>query len=133
MSPLPTTIIKEKALPEGTVTLRSDGIVYVKYYENQTIDVGVQMRMLEVFNEITQKKLTPFIFEADEGVIVTKEARDNGIAIEELTPCKATAVVVSSIGYSMIANFYLKFNKPKRPFKVFSNVEDAQEWLKGYL
>ncbi len=42
----------------------------------------------------------------------------------------ATAVVVDTLAYKLIANFYLKFNKPKRPYKVFSKEEEAIKWLK---
>ncbi|MBP9068121.1 MAG: hypothetical protein KBG47_01350 [Bacteroidia bacterium] len=127
------TDLKQIVLPEGIVTLKTDGIVYVKYAVDTTVDLDVQARMLDAFIEITEKKLTPFLFEAEDGVTVTKEARDNAIVMEESTPCKATAVLVQNIAYAMIANFYVKFNKPKRPFKVFNKKEEAIEWLKLHL
>lgn len=126
-------VIKEIILPEVTISLKNDGITYVFFKKNCVLDVTLQLRMLDIYNEITNKKLTPFIFEADEGLIVTKEARDNAITIEESSPCKAMAVVVTNIAYALIANFYMKFNKPKRPYKVFSKRAEALEWLKGYL
>ncbi|MBK7817490.1 MAG: hypothetical protein IPJ60_07930 [Sphingobacteriaceae bacterium] len=128
-----STELKQIVLPEGIVTLKTDGIVYVKYAVDTTVDLDVQARMLDAFNEITEKKLTPFLFEAEDGVTVTKEARDNAIVMEESTPCKATAVLVQNIAYAMIANFYVKFNKPKRPFKVFNKKNEAIEWLKLHL
>lgn len=123
---------KQITLPECTVTLK-DGIVYVKYNRDVTIDIELQARTLVAFNEITGKELMPFLFEADLGVSVTKEARDNAITQEEITPCKATAVVVQNIAYAMIANFYMKFNKPKRPYKVFNDKEEAIQWLKTFV
>ncbi len=125
--------LKQIVLPEGIVTLKTDGIVYVKYAVDITVDLDVQARMLDAFNQLTEKKLTPFLFEAEDGVTVTKEARDNAIVMEESTPCKATAVLVQNIAYAMIANFYVKFNKPKRPFKVFNKKDEAIEWLKAHL
>jgi len=127
------TVIKEVVLPELSVSLKSDGIVYVKYNQDVTLDIPLQAKSLEAFNEVTKKKLTPFLFEADLGISVTKEARDNAIVMEDQTPCKATAVLVQNIAYALIANFYMKFNKPKRPYKVFNNREEAVDWLKGYL
>jgi len=125
--------LKQIVLPEGTVTLKTNGIIYVNYKKDTTVDIDVQTRMLNAFNEITEKKLTPFFIEAEDGVTVTKEARDNAIVIEESTPCKVTAVLVQNIAYAMIANFYVKFNKPKRPFKVFNKRDEAIEWLKSHL
>lgn len=126
-------IISEIDLPEVNITLRTDRIVYVFLKENCVIDLDLQERLIDAYNTITGGKLTPFIFMADTGVSVTKEARDNAIVIEERSPCAATAVIVTNLAYKLVANFYLQFNKPKRPYKVFSNTSDALEWLKTFL
>lgn len=126
------TVIKELDLPEANIALKSDGIVYVLLKDNITLDVELQTRMLEAYCIVTDKTLIPFIFEAGEGIIVTKEARDNAILIEDISPCKAMAIVVNNIAYAMIGNFYLKFNKPKRPYKVFKSREEGLKWLEQY-
>lgn len=127
------TVLKEVDASEFNIKLKSDGIAYVLFKENCVLDVDLQLRMLKFYNEITNSKLTPFIFEAEDGLNVTKEARDNAIKMEEESPCSAMAVIVSNIAYAMIANFYMKFNKPKRPYKVFNKREEGIEWLKQYL
>jgi hypothetical protein len=126
-------IVKEIDLKEVRISLKSDGIVHVLLKANSVLDIELQMRMLDAYNVVTEKKLTPFIFEAEDGINVTKEARDNAILIEEISPCKAMAVVVDNIAYAMIGNFYLKFNKPKRPYKVFKNRKDGLDWLFQFL
>lgn len=126
-------IIKEIDLKEANISLRSDGIVYVFYKEDCILDVELQLKMIGLYQEITDGKMTPFLFMADNGVTVTKEARDNAIIVEEETPCAASAVVVTNLAYKLIANFYMQFNKPLRPYKVFSNTGEAVEWLKKYM
>jgi len=123
--------IREKKLPEVTVSLREDGIVYVHYNKNTFLNVELQMRILDVFNEVTGKKKYPFIFEADEGVIVTKGARENALLIEDISPVLASAVVAPNLAYRIIANFYLKVKQPKGKYKVVRNIEEGKEWLKG--
>lgn len=130
--PKEPNIIKEVDAEEFKVTLKSDGIVYVLFKENCVLDVPLQDKMLKEYIAVTENKLCPFIFEAEDGINVTKEARDNAIIMEEASPCMAMAVVVNNIAYAMIGNFYLKFNKPKRPYKVFKNREDGLEWLKQF-
>jgi hypothetical protein len=39
------------------------------------------------------------------------------------------AVVISNFAQKIIANFYIKFNKPKMPTKVFPSTEKALEWI----
>jgi hypothetical protein len=124
-------IIREKKLPEVTVSLHQDGIVYVHYNKNTFLNVELQMRILDIFNEVTEKKKYPFIFEADEGVIVTKGARENALLIEDISPVSASAVVAPNLAYRIIANFYLKVQKPKGKYKVVRNVEEGKEWIKS--
>lgn len=39
------------------------------------------------------------------------------------------AIVISNLAQKLIANFYLKFNKPPRPTKIFTTTESALEWI----
>ncbi len=122
--------IKELDLPEVNIQTKSNGIVYLLFKDDCTLDIDLQMRLLDHYHEITEGKLMPFIVMAAENVTITKEARDNAVKIEDISMIGASAVIVTSLPYKLIANFYLKFNKPKRPFKVFSNEDDGVAWLK---
>lgn len=115
--------------PEFNVCLKSNGIVYVYFKQGTEIDVEFQEKLLSAYNTITKGKLHPFIFHAEEEISVTKEARDNAIIIEERSPVAKSAVIVKNIAHKLIANFYIKFNKPKRPYKVFKDVQEAEQWL----
>lgn len=123
--------VREIRINEATVSLRKDGIVQVSFNANVTLDVPLQMLLLNIYIKVTEGKKHPFIFEALSGVKVTKEARDNAIEIENQAPGYAYAVVASSLAYQMIANFYLKVKKPSHPYKVFSKKDDAITWLKS--
>jgi len=126
-------IIKQVKINEATVTLRSDGIVHVMFHKKIVLDVALQMLMITIYNEITERKKHPFLYEALPGVKVTKEARDNAMRIETEAPGNAYAVVAKTIGYRIVANFYLNIKKTINPYKVFSNKEDAVEWLRGFV
>lgn len=39
------------------------------------------------------------------------------------------AIIISNLAQKIIANFYIKFNKPKMPTKVFTSTEKAMEWI----
>jgi len=121
---------KELDFQEVNLQRKSNDIVYVTFKDDCTLDIPLQMRLLDYYKEMTDGKLMHFMFMAAENVSITKEARDNAVKIEDQSMLGASAVVVDSLPYKLIANFYLKFNKPKRPYKVFSNEEDAIKWLK---
>jgi len=123
-------IIKELDFPDVNLKRKSNDIVYVTFKDNCNLDIPLQTRLLDYYFEITDGKLMHFIFLAAENVTITKEARDNAVKIEDQSMLGASAVVVDSLPYKLIANFYLKFNKPKRPYKVFGKEEEAVKWLK---
>ena len=43
------------------------------------------------------------------------------------------AVVISNFAQKIIANFYIKFNKPQSPTKVFNSTEKALEWINSLI
>jgi hypothetical protein len=46
---------------------------------------------------------------------------------------KADAFVLNSIAQKILANFYVKINKPEGPTKFFNNLDEALIWLKKYI
>ncbi len=116
--------------PEAIVRLRRDGIVHITFKKDIIFDVEAQLRHLDINNKITGGKKSYFIYDAEENVTITKEARDNATKIEHLAPVKGTVVVANNLAYRIIANFYIKFNKPKTPFKVVDSFEKAVDWIK---
>lgn len=122
--------IRELDFPDVNIQRKSNDIVYVTFKDDCNLDIPLQMRLLDYYRDITDGKLMHFMFFAAENVSLSKEARDNAVKIEDQSMLGATAVVVDTLAYKLIANFYLKFNKPKRPYKVFSKEEDAIKWLK---
>ena len=126
---LEVKIIKQIKHPEATLSLREDGIVHVFYHDNIVLDVPLQLRMAEAFNQIAETKSTYFIFEAGENVHVTKEARDNALKLEDSTPIMASAVIAHNLAYRLIANFFLKVQRPKGKYKVVANMEEALKWI----
>lgn len=123
-------IIDTIEIPQIIFRLRRDGIAHVTFKKGAVLDLDLQKKMLDINAKITGGKKTNFIFDAEENVIITKEARDYAITIEDLTVTKATAVVANNLAYRIIANFYLKFNKPKTHFKVVDTFENGIAWLK---
>ena len=121
--------LKELDYSDVNLKLKANNIVYVLFKDHCTLDVDLQMRLLDYYRNITGGKLMRFIFLAAENVTITKEARDNAILIEDQSMVGASALVVSSLAYKIIANFYMKVQKPKRPLKAFGNENDAVEWI----
>lgn len=130
MTTLPDPLVlKEIEIAEAKITLRSDNIIIVQYKRNTVLDVELQLRMRQIYRDLTNNRKMNFIFMADDGFSLTKEARENSEVIAESSPIKAYAIIVNNLAYRIIANFYYKINKPKVPYKSFPTVKDAIHWL----
>lgn len=111
------------------VGLRKDGVVHVYFRPCTTITVPLQLELVGVYHKITEGKKAKFIFEADEFVTITREARDSGLVYEDIVPIAATAIVAKNWMHRLIAGFYSKIQRPKNPYKVVSSFNKGIEWL----
>lgn len=122
-------LIQKIELPESIIGLRKDGILHFYYKPNVEITIEYQLRQLEVMLQIAGDQKYPALYEAGEYVTVSTEARENAIKIESQTPILCKVVYVRSLAHKIIAEFYYKFNKPKQPYKVFSDFDEGIQWL----
>lgn len=126
-------ILKQIDLPEALISLRNDAIIEVTFNDGVILDIALQNKLLKSYWEICDNKQKCFIFKAMNNVSITKEARDNATNLEDVSPLKASALVTDSLAYKLIGQFYLKVNKPKRPFNIFKSETEAIEWLKQFV
>jgi hypothetical protein len=124
---------KTVELDKVVILSRKDGIIQVIFKEGIELDVDLQDRMLFVYLQLFGNTKRPFLFNAFNDVVITKEARDHSAELEKTYPGIASAVIADNLAYKIIANFYLKVNKPKTPYKVFNDVASAEIWLKTFL
>ena len=103
-------IIKKVETDQYIIGLRNDGIVHVFYKEYTELDVKLQLKMLDVYIQLCDNKPYPFIFEAEEYITITKEARGNAISLEDKSPIAISAILVKNLGHKLIADFYLKID-----------------------
>lgn len=123
---------KQIRLDEAIIIIRDDGIISIEYKENTEINVELQDKLYVIFRKICSDGERPFLFKAMDHCQVTPEAKINAIKKEDIFPGSATAVVAQSLAYKLIANFYVKVKRPKKPFRVFNDEDAAVEWLLGF-
>lgn len=66
------------------------------------------------------------------GQKVPRELRD-AIAKELNSVIKALAIISPSPLSRMVANLFFGFKAPNYPMKLFSNLQDAERWIRKYL
>lgn len=107
-------------------------IIIATYLQDVEITLEVKKEHHRIYKEVAGLKDLPLCLIIDDGVEITREARDFARKIEPKQPFTACAVVVNSLAYKILANFYVVFHKPVKPFKVFNSKESAIQWLEQF-
>ena len=83
-------------------------------------------------HELCEGKLHKHLIDA-RGVYgsVLPWAREELRKNEKMNACRsAAAIIVNSLANKLIMQFFIQFNKPPYPYRVFEKPEDAIAWLK---
>jgi hypothetical protein len=115
------------------ISIDEEGIGHQYFKDNSILDIPEQLENLEAIIKVTKNKPTPFVTTAGKNIIITKDARESAIKLEQKSPINANAIVVQNLAYRLIADFFIKVQKPKIPYKIFTNKENAYEWCRQFI
>lgn len=116
----------------GVVSIHiSDGIVFGNYLVEK-VDLEDAVSATEFRKKITGNRAYPAYADLSGVKEVSREARSyfSNEAGEDL---KAIALIIRNPVTRMMANFFMKFNKPRYPIRFFTTDQDAVQWLKQYV
>lgn len=114
------------------IYMREDGILEIRVKEDAEVDEAALLENFEATLPLTGGKKVPALLDCRRHFFISSEARalTAKLASDHRT---AHAMVLSSLAIRLIANFYLNVNKPSQPTKVFTNYDEAVDWLKGFV
>ena len=107
-----------------------EGILFGKYKVSK-IDLESAKKATVFRKQITEGKKLPSIANISLVKEVTKETREF-FSDEAGDDLSALAVIVSNPVTRMLGNFFLKFHKPKYPFRFFSDDTSAKQWITDF-
>ena len=114
-------------------TLLLDQIIKMEIDEDEIIEVEDMRAMHEVNLTLSKQKPFGVLLNVRKHFVVTKEARELLASPEFFTHHIASAFIVRSLAAKLTGNFFIRFNQPKNPTKLFSAEAQALEWLKGVM
>ncbi len=126
-------IIATEICEAFTLRLRSDGILHSHTSSSLEFNVDSLKRFSLVMGRMLNYQKAPLLITLDEFAIPPVETREFWAKKDACPYASADAYVATNFGHKFIGNFYLKFNKPGRPTRIFSNEADAIKWLKTFL
>jgi hypothetical protein len=123
--------LKKIDLDTCSLTLDDEGIVELHIYSGEEIPPE---KINEIFATIHSEmpEATKLMVTAGDKATLSTEARElvsSGNVTEQI---KADAIVTEHYSHQMSANFFVRYNKPQRPTKLFKTVEEAREWLNTF-
>lgn len=133
ISPQEVKIIATEICEAFTIQLRSDGILHSHTSDGKEFNVESLKKFNVVMGKMLNYKKAPLLITFDEFAIPPVETREFWSKKDACPYASADAYIATTFGHKFIGNFYLKFDKPGRPTKIFSNEKEAVDWLKGFL
>lgn len=108
----------------------NEGILRIKVIEGAHIDVQALKEDGAVNLELTNHQPALAVYDSRGFFTIEPEAREylrSGI----VDPTRlATAVITDRLSTKLLVNFFIRFNKPSTPMKMFTCEEKALQWLR---
>jgi hypothetical protein len=129
--------VTEKAIQKevncGVIRLGDDGIMYMYMREGYTVEVEDLKELVKITGELGGGKKYPNLIKGGIYTSISSEARAYSATTESNLFTLADAFVIRSMAQKLLANFYLKFDKPVSPTRFFDAEKEAIAWLKTFL
>ena len=122
-------ISQEIETDSATIKLISPQIVENRIKDNIDVDVKDVLEIKESNLKLTQGRTYGLLVDSGLYTSITNEARNLSASKDFQQFTTAKALLVRSLSQRIIGAFYVKFNKPSIKTKVFSEREEAIEWL----
>jgi hypothetical protein len=114
---------------KADVYITDDHHICVRINEDEDLDVGDIKRIHEAKKILTNGSMYALLFCSAFYGSYTSEARKFAASEEVNKNAIAKAIVAKSLPMRLTAAFFINFNRPSVPTKLFTNEEEAILWL----
>lgn len=113
------------------ISILNNGIYRVLVKEDVELDLADLDASYFILKERIKDEKVPFLIIFSKGATTVKGANERFRDKGRLNLKIKEAFVLSTLPHRIMANFYVKFSKPHHPTKVFSNENEALNWLES--
>lgn len=135
MNPLPYKGAKVVSFALGYAWIDEDDLCRIRLSPGANTKMGIpEVRELAdaVYNLCEGNKHKHLIDSRDSYGPVLPGAREEVRYNEKILACRsAAAMIVNNMANKMIIAFFIQFNKPPYPYRVYEDPEEAARWLKS--
>lgn len=109
-----------------------DGILFFEYKPNTVIDLEVATRVVADRIALQNERSLPVFCDMRGMISIDKAGRDY-LAKSGSLLATAVALVVNENVSMTLSSFYLEISKPAVPTQIFTEEQEALEYLRGFL
>lgn len=116
----------------GIYLHKQGDILLVRFFEGAEVGLSQANELIEVVNPYVLNGIKLGISDMRNSFInVSSDARAKLSNNKSLVHYKAQAALVDNLPVRILTNFFIHFNKPIVPFKMFSEIDEATNWLRN--
>ena len=111
-------------------------LLYVEYKDgDDDLDLDFAKAQVKCVNELCEGIPHHIILDFTQtSVNFSPEAREYFAENESHNQLRLSqAIIIKSLAHKLVANFYMRFNKPKGPTVIVNSKEQAVKWIKNHL
>ncbi|MES2504114.1 MAG: hypothetical protein V4534_04465 [Myxococcota bacterium] len=113
--------------------LGEDGILRKVFLKNADETLADALASEDIIKRISGEKKRPILVDFTALHSMDQDARDYYVSERAGTLLAACGGVTRSMIGRVISNFFIGFNKPPTPVKLFGSEEEAITWLKQFI
>jgi len=107
-------------------------ILYIEFKKDSIVELSHINEIIDERCEIQQGKKVLTLVDIRNLWQADKDARAKAATPEMIDHNIALAILSDSLPTRIIGNFYMKFNKPNVPTKMFDSEAEALQWLRTF-
>lgn len=115
------------------ISFQEKGIVRFQIEQTDEITLQDVKEYIEVVRNLGDGESFCNLIVMKNFVQVGEDARKYAACEESNIYTIADAFVINSIALKLVGNFYIRYNKPVKPTRIFNNEGDALIWLRTFL
>jgi hypothetical protein len=116
-----------------TCTFWVNGIVHARFHDGAEVTLTDAQENLVVVGNLTNGHRLPVLVDLRPIRSQTAEARACFAGSGGAAVSSAVALVIGNPLSRVLGSFYLGFNRPLTPTRLFTSVADAEAWLRTFL
>ncbi len=125
--------IRQVYLRSAIVSLDDNGIIFINVKRQFRFEIQDVKDIVDAICAIGGRKKFPLLINIGEKASADKNVQEYSSKHGATQYCTAIAYITKSHFHKLALNFFILFHAPPRPTRIFTNENNAIDWLKKFI